>query len=602
MREPRVNINDRRAAVNKKVDVKYTVKRLLGYLKPSLPLFIVVFLGNMLSVATSLLGPYICGLAIGEIKTDGTTDFTKIVYYCVILAAVYLASELINYATTAGMAYVARKMTKKMRGDLFDRLIRLPVGYFDTRQAGDVISVLSYDIDTVGASLASDVVLVLKSAVLIVGSLTMMLIIAAPLVAVFAVTIPLSLIMTRIITKKVQPLYRKRSQKLGELNGFAEEVLSGQKTTKAYGREEEIISRFDQKNAEANKAYTTAEYYGTVSGPSVNLMNNLSLTLVSVFGALMFAFGWGGVGIQQISSFVLYSRKFSGPINEIANVLGEFQSSIAAAERVFRVLEEEEENLEEEGAETLTDVKGNVEIQNVSFGYLPNKPILKNFSLKAEAGDLIAIVGKTGAGKTTVINLLMRFYDVDGGAIYIDGKDVRTLTRSSLRKAYTMVLQDTWLFAGTVYENLAYGCEGATRERVEEVCKAAKIHSFITRLPQGYDTYLTDNAVNISKGQKQLLTIARAMLSSPPMLILDEATSNVDTRTERIIQSAMTKLMQGKTCFVIAHRLSTIKNADKILVMDNGNVVEQGTHQSLMAQNGYYKHLYESQFSEGVQK
>ncbi len=596
MKEPRMNLNDRRSFARKKVNVRYTLSRLLGYLKPSLPLFIVVFLGNMLSVVLSLLGPYVCGLAIGEIKTDGTTNFNAITYYCILLVAVYIASEVISYATTVGMAYVARKMTNKMRGDLFKRLVNLPVGYFDTRQAGDVISVLSYDIDTVGASLANDVVLVLKSAVQIIGSLVMMLIIAAPLVAVFAVTIPLSLIITRVITKKVQPLYRRRSAELGELNGFAEEVLTGQKTTKAYNREEEILSRFGEKNEAANDAYTRAEYLGTISGPSVNLVNNLSLTLISVLGALMYAFGWFGVGISQITSFVLYSRKFSGPINEIANVIGEFQSSIAAAERVFTVLDEKEEVLEEEGARELKNVRGDVALNGVTFGYLPDKPVLKDFSLQAKGGDVIAIVGRMGAGKTTVINLLMRFYDADEGAVTVDGRDIKSFTRSSLRSAFTMVLQDTWLFAGTVYENIAYGSEGATRERVEEVCKRAKIHSFITRLPQGYDTYLSDNAVNISKGQKQLLTIARAMLSPAPMLILDEATSNVDTRTERIIQSAMTELMRGKTCFVIAHRLSTIRNADKILVVEDGRVIEQGKHQELMERGGAYYRLYNSQF------
>ena len=596
MKEPRMNLNDRRSFARKKVNVKYTLSRLFGYLKPSLPLFIIVFLGNILSIVLSLLGPYICGLAIGEIRTDGTTDFNAIIYYCVLLVAVYIASEVINYTTTVGMAYVARRMTNKMRGDLFKRLVNLPVGYFDTRQAGDVISVLSYDIDTVGTSLANDVVLVLKSAVQIIGSLVMMLVIAAPLVAVFAVTIPLSLIITRIITKKVQPLYRRRSAKLGELNGFAEEVLTGQKTTKAYNREEEILSRFGEKNEAANDAYTRAEYLGTISGPSVNLVNNLSLTLISVLGAMMYAFGWGGVGISQITSFVLYSRKFSGPINEIANVIGEFQSSIAAAERVFTVLDEKEEVLEEEGAAALTNVRGDVALKGVTFGYLPDKPVLKDFTLNANGGDVIAIVGRTGAGKTTVINLLMRFYDADEGTVTVDGRDIKSFTRSSLRSAFTMVLQDTWLFAGTVYENIAYGSEGATRERVEEVCKRAKIHSFITRLPQGYDTYLSDNAVNISKGQKQLLTIARAMLSPAPMLILDEATSNVDTRTERIIQSAMTELMRGKTCFVIAHRLSTIRNADKILVVEDGRVIEQGKHEELMARGGAYCKLYNSQF------
>lgn len=596
MKEPRMNVNDRRNQAEKKVDVKHTVKQLLIYLKPYIPLFVIVFLGNVLAVGMSLLGPYVCGKAIGQIKADGTTDMNAIIYYCVLLAVVYIASEILSYLTTIGMSLVARRMTKKMRSDLFNRLVKLPVGYFDSRQAGDVISVLSYDVDTVGTSLAEDVMLVLKSAVQIIGSLVMMLIIAAPLVLVFAVTIPLSVILTKVIAKKVQPLYRRRSRKLGELNGFAEEVLAGQKTTKAYNREEEIISRFSEKNDEATEAYTTSEYYGTVSGPCTGFVNNLSLTLISVLGALMFAFGWGGVGIEQISSFVLYSRKFTGPINEIANVIGEFQSSIAAAERVFKVLATEEEKLTEEGAEKLESVKGDVRICGVDFGYVPEKPVLKNFSLHAESGDVIAIVGKTGAGKTTVINLLMRFYDADAGTIEIDGHDITGVTRSSLRGAFTMVLQDTWLFAGTVFENIAYGAENVTREQVEEVCKKARIHSFITRLPQGYDTCLSDNAVNISKGQKQLLTIARAMLSPSPMLILDEATSNVDTRTEQIIQSAMTELMKGKTCFVIAHRLSTIKNADKILVMDGGNVTEQGTHAELMERQGYYYRLYNSQF------
>ena len=596
MRAPRIHVTDNRNFAAKKVDKKYTLLRLFKYLKPSLPLFIAVVLGNIFAVALSLFGPYICGVAIAEIKTDGTTDFSAIIRYCIILLAVYIVSEIVNYLTTIGMAAVARRMTKTMRGDLFTKLVKLPVGYFDNRQAGDVISVLSYDIDTVGVSLANDIVLVLKSAVQIVGSLIMMLVIAAPLVLVFAVTIPLSLLTTRFIAKKVHPLFRKRSAKLGELNGFGEEMLAGQKTTKAYNREEKILTQFEKRNSEAAEAYTKAEYYGTISGPTVNFINNLSLTLISTLGALMFAFGWGGIGVQQISSFVLYSRKFSGPINEIANVIGEFQSSIAAAERVFRVLDEQNEGIADKNLSELTDVQGNVSIENVSFGYIPEKTVIKNFNLSANKGDLIAIVGHTGAGKTTIINLLMRFYDADSGVIKIDGKDICEVTRSSLRKAFTMVLQDTWLFAGTVYENIAYGCENATRERVEEVCKAAKIHSFITCLPQGYDTYLTDNAVNISKGQKQLLTIARAMLSSSPMLILDEATSNVDTHTEQIIQSAMTTLMKGRTCFVIAHRLSTIKDADNILVMEDGNVVEQGTHESLMASNGVYAKLYKSQF------
>lgn len=594
MPERRINIHDTRNLKRGKVDKKFVFKNLLRYLKPFAPILALVFLANILGTILNLAGPRICGMAIDEIHLDGTTDFKKIGIYAVILCITYLISAGLEYLSAIGMAYISRGTVKKMRSEVFSHLTRLPVSYFDERQAGDIISVLSYDIDTVGESLANDVMIVLKSVVLIIGSLVMMLTLAPLLVLVFAVTVPCSVFMTRFIVKRVQPLFRKRSAKLGELNGYVEEITTGQKTTRAYNCEQKIIGDFEVKNREAVDAYARAEYFGTISGPCVNLLNNVSLTLVSVFGALMFMNGQVTTG--QISSFVLYSRKFSGPINEIANIMGEFQSAIAAAERVFRVLDEKPEPADPEGAKELENVKGEVEIEHLNFGYIPQKPIIKDFSLKVERGQVIAIVGHTGAGKTTIINLLMRFYDADSGTIKIDGKDVRELTRASVRRAFTMVLQDTWLFAGTVAENIAYGNGNVTREETERVCRAAKIHSFIARLPQGYDTVLNENAVNISKGQKQLLTIARAMLLDSPMLILDEATSNVDTRTEQIIQEAMGELMKGRTCFVIAHRLSTIKHADNILVMRDGNVVEQGTHEKLMAAGGYYSELYYSQF------
>ncbi len=596
MKEPRMHISDTRNIGRRKVDTKYVIVNLFKYLKPWLPLFILVFTANIVAGVLSLVGPRISGEAIDLIRIDGTTDMSRIYYYCALLAGIYVLSGVINYLSTIGIAYVARLMVRKMRNDTFEKLISLPVSYFDSRQAGDIISVLSYDIDTVGESLANDVVLVLNSFVMIVGSLVMMLTIAPLLVLVFVVTIPISIFITRYLAKKVHPLFRKRSAKLGELNGFVEEMISGQKTTKAYDCEQVVIDAFEKKNDEAIRAYANAEYLSTITGPTSNFMNNIALTLISVFGALMYMYSFGGVTVGQISSFVLYSRKFSGPINEIANVFGEFQSALAAAERVFRVLEEQPEKPDAEGAVEPENVQGNVEISHLAFSYVKGKEIIHDFSLSAKNGNIIAVVGRTGAGKTTIINLLMRFYDPDRGTISIDGKDIMTLTRSGLRGCFTMVLQDTWLFAGTVYENIAYGKEGATREEVERVCKAAKIHSFITKLPQGYDTYLSDSAVNISKGQKQLLTIARAMLMDSPMLILDEATSNVDTRTEHIIQQAMTTLMQGRTCFVIAHRLSTIRNADKILVMEKGDVVEQGTHDALMAKRGAYYKLYRSQF------
>ena len=589
------NVRDTRSFGRRRVNVRYIVKNLGRYTKPYAALFVLIFFASLAGTALSLLGPQVCGLAIDEIKTDGTTDMSMIWRYAVILVAVYIASGVLTYLSSIGLSYLSRCVIKRIRTDIFARLMSLPVSYFDTRQAGDIISVLSYDLDTLGESLANDVMMVLTSVVTIVGSLIMMLVTAPVLVVVFVVTIPLSALFTWWLTEKVQPLFRKRSRKLGELNGFIEEIITGQKTTKAYNCEEAVIDRFEKKNVDAVDAYTVAESYGTISGPAVNFMNNLSLALISVFGAIMYMTGLIP-SVGKIASFVLYSRKFSGPINEIANVLSEFQSALAAAERAFRVLEEQPEVPDSIDAEELKDVKGNVEIEHLRFGYTPGKVVIKDFSLRAESGDVVAIVGHTGAGKTTVINLLMRFYDADSGTIKIDGKDITKVTRASLRRSFTMVLQDTWLFSGTIYENVAYGSENVTREDVERVCRAAKIHSFISKLPQGYDTVLTDNAVNISKGQKQLLTIARAMLLDSPMLILDEATSNVDTRTEQYIQQAMENLMRGRTCFVIAHRLSTIKHAKTIIVMNNGDVVEQGTHDGLMQKGGYYSQLYYSQF------
>jgi ATP-binding cassette subfamily B protein len=397
------------------------------------------------------------------------------------------------------------------------------------------------------------------------------------------------------MTGKTRPLFRKRSEKLGNLNGFVEEMVSGQKTIKAYTREKVVMDKFDNVNEEAVEAYYDADYYGSIVGPTVNFINNLSLSLVTVFGALIYLFG--NMTLGSISSFVLYSRKFSGPINEAANIMSELQSAAAAAERVFKVMDEEPEKSDTETEKDITDVQGNVELKRVSFGYQKNHMIIQDFNMKADKGNLIAIVGPTGAGKTTIINLLMRFYDADKGTIAVDHQDIKKITRKSLRLAYAMVLQDTWVFHGTFYENIAYGKENASMEEVIAAAKAAKIHSYIMRLPKGYQTILSEDGMNISKGQKQLLTIARAMLMDAKILILDEATSNVDTRTEIQIQTAMRKLMLGKTCFVIAHRLSTIQNADLILVVNQGNVVEQGNHSELMNKRGFYYQLYSSQFN-----
>lgn len=578
---------------------KGTILKLGRYLFYHKGLLSLAFLCTLGSNLFALIGPRLTGYAIGAIEPGkGAVDFGIVWYYAVWMAVFYVVSSAMSYGLQVLMLTISRKVVYRMRQDVFEKLMTLPVGYFDIHQTGDIISRISYDIDTVNASLSNDLVQLLTTVITVVGALVMMFTISPRLLLVFAFTVPLSICMTKFITGKTRPLFRERSARLGEMNGFVEEMISGQKTLKAYGREDYTIGRFDGKNKAAVDAYYRAEYYGSIVGPCVNFVNNLSLSLISVFGALLYLAG--SMSIGDISSFVLYSRKFSGPINEAANIMSELQSALAAAERVFRLLEEDPEPADAPEALELGGndgkVRGEVELSHVEFGYLPGKTILHNFNLHVKPGQLIAIVGPTGAGKTTLINLLMRFYDVDRGEIQVDGKSVSQLTRQSLRQAYAMVLQDTWLFYGSVYDNLAYGKEGATREDVERAARAARIHSFIKRLPQGYDTILTDEGTNISKGQKQLLTIARAMLLDARMLILDEATSNVDTRTEQQIQWAMSQLMQGKTCFVIAHRLSTIQNADRILVVNGGEVVEQGTHRELMQRGGMYRQLYEAQW------
>ena len=570
------------------------LRRLWTYMRPHLWGLLLAAALSILGNVIGLVGPRLSGRAIDAILGEGGVDFPNVFRYALWMVGCYALSGAMTYALSRLMIRISRSIVFDMRRDAFNRLVSLPVSYFDRHQPGDVISRISYDIDTINTSLTHDLVQMAASLVTVVGSLLMMLSITPLLVLVFAVTIPLSMAVTRYRAKRVRPLFRERSAKLGAMNGFIEEITAGLKTIRAYGREEAFTRRFDGKSDEAVDAFYRADRFACINGPIVNCINNLSLALISFFGILLYM--GGRVTLGNISSFVLYSRKFSGPINEFANIISDLQSALAAAERVFRLIDEEPEPADDPEARAMDDVRGHVEAQALRFSYEPGREILHGVDFVAPPGKVVAIVGETGCGKTTLINLLMRFYDADSGRITLDEHPIRSLPRADLRRAYTMVLQDTWLFYGTIRENIAYGKPDATEEKIVAAAKAAMIHGYIESLPQGYDTLLSDNAVNLSKGQKQLLTIARAILIDSPMLILDEATSNVDTQTERQIQSAMLRLMEGRTCFVIAHRLSTIQGADQILVMDKGAIVERGTHRELLSRRGTYYELYAAQF------
>ena len=549
---------------------------------------------SILGNALGLLSPKLSGAAIDAIENEAGVQFPEVYKYVLLMILLAAFTSLTSWALSAIMIRLSRNVVNKMRKDLFDHMTSLPISFFDTYQTGDVISILSYDVDTVGATLSTDLTQILSSLITVVGSFAMMISIAPEMLLIFVVTIPCSIGVTRWRAKIVRPLFSKRSRMLGAMNGYAEEAVSGLKTIRAYHQEDEFNERFRKHNDNTVHANWHADHTACVTGPTVNLISNLSLAAVSIFGAILYM--GGGITLGNVSSFVLYSRKFSGPINEFANILSEIQSSLAAAERVLGLLAMDPEPADATDAQPISDCKGHVEFRNVSFGYTPDTSVLHGISYTAEPGKVMAIVGETGCGKTTMINLLMRFYDVTEGAILLDGVDIRQLKRDELRRQFTMVLQDTWLFDGTVFENIAYGRDGVTREEVERAAKAAHIHDMIMSLPQGYDTIVTGSGNSISKGQKQLLTIARAMLIDSSMLILDEATSNVDTQTERRIQDAMLQLMKGRTCFVIAHRLSTITGADCILVMDKGRIVESGTHEELLAKRGTYYELYHAQF------
>ncbi len=578
----------------KKKNSSETLIRLGGYLLRHKWMLAGAVLFSVTGNAAALMIPYYSGKAIDAIGTPGSVSFGNVFMLCGKMFAFVAASSLFAYIAHIILIKVSSRITHEMRKEVFEHLLVLPVRFFDRNQAGDIISRISYDIDTINTSLSSDLVTVMTSIITVTGSFLMMLRISPRLCVVFFVTTPLIIFITKHRAGVVRPLFSKRSRKLGELNGFVEEKLSGHKTIKAYGREETMIASFDEKNLEAVDTYYEADYQGSIVGPTIMFINNLSLALISGLGGLLYLHGQITVG--NISAFILYSKRFSGPISGMAEIMGELQSSLSAARRVFALIDEPAEPADGAEDHVLEKTKGEVVFRDVHFGYTQEKEVLHGLNLTAESGKMVAIVGPTGAGKTTIINLLMRFYDPDSGTITVDGHDILHCTRNSLRKEFSMVLQDTWLFEGTIFENVAYGKDNASKEEVIEACKAVEIHDFIMSLRNGYDTVLTDDGVNISKGQKQLLTIARAMLNDSRMLILDEATSNVDSNTEMKIQKAMTELCRDKTTFIIAHRLSTVKKADLILVLQHGNIIEQGTHEELLEAGGFYSSLFKAQW------
>lgn len=594
-----MNFNPNKNMANKKInkprDTRYVLKNLGKYFMRYKIAFLIAIILSILANLLALTGPKLSGDAIDAIEAmNGSRDYSTLLDSLKLMGIFYLTSSILSYILSMIMITLSQKIVRKMRDDVFSKLVKLPISFFDKYQIGDILSRVSYDIDTINLSISSDVVTIATSFITILTSFIMMLIISPILICVFIVTIPVSILITRKYSKRNRKNYRERNISLGDMNGYLEEKITGLKTIQTYNQEENTLKEFDKYNDNASNATYKAEYYAFVMGPSVDFINNITLALIAVFGAILLLYQ--KITLGKISSFVLYSRKFSGPINEIANIITDIQSAFAAAERVFNLIDEKTEIYHILDEYVIKDVNGVVEAKNVSFGYVENRTILHNVSFKANKGETIAIVGPTGAGKTTLISLLMRFYEINEGQILLDGNDIGKCELESVRKSYAMVLQDTWLFSGTIYENVLYGSEGKTQEDVVNACKIAKIHNFIESLPDGYNTVITEEGINISKGQKQLLTIARAMLHDKKMLILDEATSNVDTKTEQEIQASMLKLMQNKTSFVIAHRLSTIRNANLILVVKDGDIVEQGTHESLLNKKGFYYELYNSQF------
>ncbi|MGG0286059.1 ABC transporter ATP-binding protein [Peribacillus butanolivorans] len=587
-------------------DFKGTLRRLLAYLKPRRNKLIAVFFAAIMSTIFMIVGPKIMGTAITELfegaygKFQGipgaTINFDKIGQILLLLAGLYVLSSLFNYVQQYIMSSVAQDTVYDLREDVNKKLEKLPLKYFEGRPNGETLSRMTNDIDTIGSTLQQSLTQFITSIVTILGIIIMMLSISPLLTLISIVSLPLSIFAIRPILKRSQKHFADQQRTLGQLNGHIEEMYTGHQVVKAFGHEKKASAQFVLVNEELYKAGSKAQFISGIIMPMMFFIGNLSYVLISVVGGILVT--QRSISIGDIQAFITYSKQFTQPITQTANIANIIQSTVAAAERVFELLDEEEE-MKEKTTASIMRANGDVTFEHVDFGYGEDL-LIKDMNIDVLSGQTVAIVGPTGAGKTTMINLLMRFYELNGGKIKIDGLDTRNMSRNDLRKNFGMVLQDTWLFNGTIKDNIAYGKNGATDEEIFAAARTAHADHFIRTLPDGYETVLNEEASNISQGQKQLLTIARAVLADPPIMILDEATSSVDTRTEVFIQKAMKRLMEGRTSFVIAHRLSTIKDADLILVMDQGKVIEQGTHSELLEVNGFYADLYNSQFTENV--
>ncbi|WP_272491101.1 ABC transporter ATP-binding protein [Paenibacillus apiarius] len=586
-------------------DFKGTLKRLMGYLKPRKYQLITVLIMAVLSTVFTIVGPKIMGKATTKLfeglMTGTGIDFEYIWHILLVLIGLYLVSAMFSYIQQYLMAGVAQRIVYDMRKQVNDKLSRLPLKYFDSRTHGEILSRVTNDVDNISSTLQQSLTQLITSVVTIIGVIVMMLTISPLMTLICILTLPLSFVATIMIAKRSQKHFMSQQASLGQLNGHVEEMYTGHKIVKAFGREEKSLDEFNKINDKLYDSGWRSQFISGMIMPLMSFIGNIGYVLICVVGGVLVT--KRSIEIGDIQAFIQYARQFTQPIAQAANIANIIQSTIASAERVFEVLDEEEEAPEAANATAIAQPQGDVRFEHVQFGYKKDAMLIEDMNIDVKRGQTIAIVGPTGAGKTTLINLLMRFYEINDGAITIDGVNITDLKRGSLRSMFGMVLQDTWLFNGTIRDNIAYGRAGASVQDVVRAAKAAHADHFIRTLPDGYDTVLNEEASNISQGQKQLLTIARAILADPAILILDEATSSVDTRTEVYIQKAMKELMNGRTSFVIAHRLSTIRDADLILVMNQGSVIEKGNHEQLLEQGGFYADLYNSQFSNGgIQK